>query len=88
MAYYLNTVTKTRLAKLQELSLFGVLLTIPLFRFGSAILGTQSVNQTEKELRVVGYRVDNVNYWVATGRYDLQTPMEHRDLVCLVETAS
>lgn len=43
MAYYLNAVTKTRLTKLQELSLFGVLLTIPLFRFGSAILGTQSL---------------------------------------------
>jgi len=43
MAYYLNAVTKTRLAKLQELSLFCVLLTIPLFRFGSAILGTQSL---------------------------------------------
>lgn len=35
------------------------------------LLGTPGVNQTEKELRVVGYRVDNVNYWVATDRYDL-----------------
>jgi len=34
-------------------------------------LGTPGVNQTEKELRVVGYRVDNVEYWVATNRYDL-----------------
>ena len=36
-----------------------------------ALLGTPGVNQTEKELRVVGYRVDGINYWVATARYDL-----------------
>jgi len=35
------------------------------------LLGTPGVNQTEKELRVVGYKVDNKNYWVATDRYDL-----------------
>ena len=35
------------------------------------LLGTPGVNQTEKELRVVGYRVDNKGYWVATNRYDL-----------------
>jgi len=35
------------------------------------LLGTPGVNQTEKELRLVGYKVDNVNYWVATDRYDL-----------------
>lgn len=35
------------------------------------LLGTPGVNQTEKELRVVGYRADNINYWVATDRYDL-----------------
>lgn len=35
------------------------------------LLGTAGVNQTEKELRVVGYRVDGVEYWVATSRYDL-----------------
>lgn len=35
------------------------------------LLGTKGVNQTEKELRVVGYRVDNKNYWVATDRHDL-----------------
>ena len=35
------------------------------------LLGTPGVNQTEKELRVVGYKVDNENYWVATDRYDL-----------------
>jgi hypothetical protein len=35
------------------------------------LLGTPGVNQTKKELRVVGYRVDHVEYWVATNRYDL-----------------
>jgi len=35
------------------------------------LLGTAGVNQTEKPLRVVGYRVDSINYWVATDRFDL-----------------
>jgi hypothetical protein len=35
------------------------------------LLGTSGLNQTEKELRVVGYKVDNKNYWIATDRYDL-----------------
>jgi hypothetical protein len=35
------------------------------------LLGTKSVNQTEEELRVVGYRVANKEYWVATDRFDL-----------------
>ena len=35
------------------------------------LLGTPGVNQTQKSLRLVGYRVDNVDYWVATDRYDL-----------------
>ena len=35
------------------------------------VLGTPEVNQTHKELRVVGYRIDNVDYWVATDRRDL-----------------
>lgn len=35
------------------------------------LLGTPKVNQTEKELRVVGYRVGKKDYWVATDRYDL-----------------
>lgn len=35
------------------------------------LLGTPGVNQTKKPLRVVGYRVDNVEYWVATNRDDL-----------------
>lgn len=35
------------------------------------LLGTEAVNQTNKEVRVVGYKVDGVTYWVATDRFDL-----------------
>lgn len=35
------------------------------------LLGTRGVNQTEKPVRVVGYKVDNTNYWIATDRFDL-----------------
>lgn len=35
------------------------------------LLGTSGINQTEREVRVVGYRVDGVNYWIATDRLDL-----------------
>ena len=35
------------------------------------LLGTPGANQTKKELRVVGYRIDNKVYWIATNRYDL-----------------
>ncbi len=35
------------------------------------LLGTPGINQTERPLRLVGYKVDGVNYWVATDRYDL-----------------
>lgn len=35
------------------------------------LLGTKGTNQTEKELRLVGYRVEGKDYWVATNRYDL-----------------
>jgi hypothetical protein len=35
------------------------------------LLGTPGINQTQKPLRLVGYRVDNVDYWVATDRHDL-----------------
>jgi len=34
-------------------------------------LGTAGTNQTEKELRLVGYEIDSVKYWIATNRYDL-----------------
>ena len=35
------------------------------------LLGAPGINQTLKPLRLVGYRIDNVDYWVATDRYDL-----------------
>lgn len=35
------------------------------------LLGTPGTNQTEKPVRLVGYNVDGVDYWVATSRYDL-----------------
>ncbi len=34
-------------------------------------LGTTKTNQTKKPLRLVGYEVDCVKYWIATDRYDL-----------------
>jgi len=35
------------------------------------ILGTTEINQTKETLRLVGYEVDRVKYWIATDRYDL-----------------
>ena len=35
------------------------------------LLGTPGVNQTKKPLRLVGYTVDGIKYWVATSRFDL-----------------
>jgi len=35
------------------------------------LLGTPGINRTEKEVRVVGYRVAGVDYWIATDRHDL-----------------
>ena len=35
------------------------------------LLGTAGVNQTQRPLRLVGYEVDKVKYWIATNRYDL-----------------
>jgi hypothetical protein len=36
-----------------------------------AYLGSQGLNRTEREVRVVGYRADGKEYWVATDRHDL-----------------
>ncbi len=35
------------------------------------VLGTTAINKTKKALRLVGYEVDRVKYWIATNRYDL-----------------
>ena len=32
------------------------------------ILGTTEINQTKETLRLVGYEVDRVKYWIATNR--------------------
>lgn len=36
-----------------------------------ALLGTKGQNQTKKPVRVIGYRVDSIEYYVATDRFDL-----------------
>jgi len=41
------------------------------FYDGVCLLGTQGVNQTEKPVRIVGYRVGRKAYWIATDRHDL-----------------
>ena len=41
------------------------------FYDADVLLGTVGVNQTKIPLRLVGYDVDNVQYWIATNRYDL-----------------
>ncbi len=35
------------------------------------LLGTKGTNQSEKELRLVAYRVDGKDFWIATSRHDL-----------------
>jgi len=35
------------------------------------LLGQPGTNQTEKPLRLVGYQVEGIRYWVATDRFDL-----------------
>lgn len=35
------------------------------------LLGTAGVNQTKKPVRLVGYQIDGVQYWIATDRHDL-----------------
>lgn len=35
------------------------------------LLGTKGVNQTEKELRLVGFHADGKEFWIATDRHDL-----------------
>ena len=35
------------------------------------LLGSQSINQTEKPVRLVGYKVAGIKYWIATNRFDL-----------------
>ena len=41
------------------------------FYDATVFLGTPHVNQTEKPVRLIGYRVDGKKYWVATDRFDI-----------------
>lgn len=41
------------------------------FYDATVLLGAPGVNQTETPVRVVGYQIGTVCYWVATDRYDL-----------------
>ena len=35
------------------------------------LLGTAGINQSQTPLRLVGYEIDGVKYWIATNRFDL-----------------
>lgn len=37
----------------------------------TVLLGTPGVNQSQTPLRLIGYEVDRVKYWIATNRHDL-----------------
>lgn len=58
--------TKKNLIEAQEIASDGIV-----FYDAIVLLGTPSVSQTTKELRLVGYRIGHAEYWVATNRYDL-----------------
>lgn len=38
---------------------------------GLALLGVRGKNMSEKQVRLVGYKVDGKTYWIATNRFDL-----------------
>jgi IS4 transposase len=58
--------TKKTLIEAQKIASDGIV-----FYDAIVLLGTPSVSQTTKELRLVGYRIGHAEYWVATNRYDL-----------------
>jgi hypothetical protein len=41
------------------------------FYDAAVLLGTVGTNQTQKQLRLVAYSIDGVDYWIATNRFDL-----------------
>ena len=43
----------------------------PVFYDAKVLLGQQGINQTEKPLRLVGYKIAGKIYWVATDRFEL-----------------
>lgn len=54
-----------------ELSVNSVDPDSHVFYDAKVLLGTKNQNQTKREVRVVGYNVDQINYWIATDRFDL-----------------
>ena len=42
-----------------------------IFFDATVLLGSSGINQTEKPIRLVGYEVDKVKFWIATNRHDL-----------------
>jgi len=58
--------TKRREIKTNHIQPGGII-----FYDAVVVLGTPGVNLTEKEVRLVGYRVAGVDYWIATDRHDL-----------------
>ena len=41
------------------------------FLYVTELLGNKGQNWTEKPVRVAGYRVDDIEYYVATNQFDL-----------------
>ncbi|WP_459947891.1 IS4 family transposase [Desulfocastanea catecholica] len=41
------------------------------FYDAKVLLGQQGISRTEKPLRLVGYEIDGIRYWVASDRFDL-----------------
>lgn len=57
--------------KLTEIKLNEITPGSMIFYDAVILLGTAGVNQTEKEIRLIGYRTGGKTYWVATDRHDL-----------------
>lgn len=60
-----NKTTKTVIRK-NEIPTGGIV-----FYDAEALLGTPNVNQTKNPVRLVGYRVAGIDFWIATDRRDL-----------------
>lgn len=58
--------TKKSEIKLNEITAKSIV-----FYDAVVLLGTPGVNQTEKEIRLIGYQTGGKTYWVATDRHDL-----------------
>lgn len=50
---------------------FSIPLDSIIFYDAKVLLGQPGEKQTKKELRLVGYVIDDVKYWIATDRFDL-----------------